>query len=80
MFNDRGEHVVVDDLFGRTLEKLKGMEQAAVQGLLSLGVGEFEIEHAAVTFDHRQAIEFALGLAIGKRSKVPPVHLALGAG
>src|SRR5215471_8012069 len=56
------------------------MEQTAVQGLLSLGVGEFEIEQAAVTFDHRQAIEFALGLAIGHRSKVTPVNLALGAG
>ena len=80
MFNDRGEHVVVDSLFGCALEKLKGMEQGAVQGLLSLGVGECEREHAAVTFDHRQALEFALGMAIGHRSKVTPVHLAWGAG
>ena len=64
MFNNRGEHVIVDQLFGCALEKAKRPEQNAVERLLALRVGKFEIQHAAVTFDHRQAGEFAGGIAI----------------
>jgi hypothetical protein len=42
MFNDGGEHVVMDSLFGRALEKAKGPKETAVQRLLPLRVGKFE--------------------------------------
>ena len=80
MFNDRGEHVVVDQLVGCALEKFKGMQQATVQGFLSLRMGAFEIEQAAVTCDDRQARECALAMTIGNGPKVTPVDLALGTG
>ncbi len=57
MFNDRGEHVVVHQLLGGALEKVKGAQQTTVQGLLSLGMGKFEIQQAAITFDDGQAVE-----------------------
>ena len=46
-----GEHIVVDEFPGGALEKVKGIEQTLVQGLLPLGVGKFEVEQAAVAFD-----------------------------
>jgi hypothetical protein len=51
-----------------------------VEGLLSLGVGEFQVEEAAVAFEDGQAVELPLGLPIGQGSKMAPVYLALLAG
>jgi hypothetical protein len=79
MCNDRGEHVIVDQLFGCALEKAKRPKQNAVECLLALRVGKFEVQHAAVTFDHRQAVEFAGGIAVGQGAEVAPVDLALHA-
>src|SRR5215475_12663877 len=43
-FEDGGEHVVMYNLFGGALEEAKGIEQAAVQGFLSLGMRKLQIE------------------------------------
>jgi hypothetical protein len=43
-------------------------------------MGKFEIQQAAVTFDHGQAVEFALRMTISERPKVAPVDLTLHAG
>jgi hypothetical protein len=56
------------------------MQQAAVQRLLSLGVGKFDIEHAAMRFNHSQAVEFAGGVAVGDGAEVAPVDLTLEPG
>jgi len=56
------------------------MEKAAVEGFLTLGVGEFQIEEAAVAFEDGQAVELPLSLPIGHGSKMAPVYLALLAG
>ena len=75
------QHLVIgDEFFGCALEEMEGMEKAAVESLLSLGVGEFQIEEAAVAFEDGQAVELPLGFPIGHRSKMAPVHLALLAG
>ena len=76
---DRGEHVVMDEFFGGALEKVKRMQEAAVQGVLPLRVGKLQIQHAAMTFDHRQAVEVACSRAIGERAEMAPVDLALDA-
>jgi hypothetical protein len=75
-----GQHIVGDQFFGCALEETEGMEKAAVEGFLSLGVGEFQVEEAAVAFEDGQAVELPLGLSIGQRSKMAPVYLALLAG
>ena len=69
----------MDEFFGGALEKVKGMEEAAVQGVLPLRVGKLQIQHAAMTFNHGQAVEFALGVAIGHGAEMAPVDLALHA-
>ncbi len=43
-------------------------------------MGKFEIQQAAITFDDGQAVEFALGVAIGERAKMAPINLALHTG
>jgi len=75
-----GQHVIGDQFFGCALEETEGMEKAAVEGFLSLGVGEFQVEEAAVAFEDSQAVELPLGLSIGHGSKMAPVYLALLAG
>src|SRR5262245_27420681 len=76
---DRGEHVVMDEFFGGALEKMERLQEAAVQGLLPLRMGELQIQQAAMTFNHGQAVEFALGVAIGHGAEMAPVDLALHA-
>jgi hypothetical protein len=56
------------------------MKKAAVEGFLSLGVGELQVEEAAVAFEDGQAIKLPLGFPIGQGSKMAPVDLALLAG
>lgn len=56
------------------------MEKTAVEGFLSLGVGELQVEKTAVAFEDDQAVELPLGLPIGQGSKMAPVYLALLAG
>jgi hypothetical protein len=56
------------------------MEKAAMEGFLSLGVSEFQVEEAAMAFEDGQAVEFPVGLSIGHGSKMAPVYLALLAG
>ena len=75
-----GQHVIGDQFFGCALKETEGMEKAAVEGFLSLGVGEFQVEEAAVAFEDGQAVELPLGLPIGHGSKMAPVYLALLAG
>jgi hypothetical protein len=79
-FGYGGQHVIGDQFFGCALEETEGMEKAAVEGFLSLGVGEFQVEEAAVAFEDGQAVELPLGLSIGQGSKMAPVYLALFAG
>jgi len=79
-FGDGGQHIIGDQFFGSALEETEGMEKAAVEGLLSLGMGEFQVEEAAVAFEDGQAVELPIGLPVGQGSKMAPVHLALLAG
>jgi hypothetical protein len=69
----------MDEFFGGALEKVKGVEETAVQRVLPLRVGKLQIEQAAMTFDHRQAVEFARRRAIGHRAAMAPVDLTLDA-
>ena len=77
---DRGEHVVMDEFLRGALEKVKGIEETAVQGVLPLRVGKLQIQQTAMTFNHREAVEFALGVAIGHGAEMAPVDLALDTG
>jgi hypothetical protein len=69
----------MDEFLGSALEKVKGIEEAAVEGVLPLRVGKLQIQQAAMTFNHREAVEFARGGAIGERAEMAPVDLALDA-
>jgi len=71
------QHVVCDDLFCGALEKAEGIEKAAMEGLLSLGVRELQVEEAAVTFDNGQAVELPLRVPVCDSAEVAPIHLAL---
>ena len=51
-----------------------------MQGLLPLGMRELQIQDTAVALDSGHAVEFAFGIAIGKRIKVAPIYLHLGSG
>jgi hypothetical protein len=53
------------------------MEKAAVKGLLSLRVGELQIEQAAVALNDRQAVELALGITVDNGAEMAPIDLAL---
>jgi hypothetical protein len=75
--DDRREHVVMDEFFGGALEKVKGLEKAAVQGVLPLRVGKFEIQQAAMTCNHRETVEFSSRVALGDGAEMAPVGLAL---
>jgi len=46
-----GQHIIGDEFLGCALEEAEGMEKAAVEGFLSLGVGELQVEKAAVAFE-----------------------------
>jgi len=74
---DGGQHIIGDQFFGGALKKTESVEKAAVEGFLSLGVGEFQVEGAAVAFEDGQAVEFPVGLPVGHGPKMAPVHLAL---
>ena len=77
---DCGEHVVMDKFLRGALEKVKGIEETAVQGVLPLRVGKLQIQQTAMTLDHCQAIEFTRRRAIGHGAEMAPVDLALDAG
>jgi hypothetical protein len=72
-----GAHVVMDELAWGSLKKEKSMEKAAVKGLLSLRVGELQIEQAAVALNDRQAVELALGITVDNGAEMAPIDLAL---
>jgi len=74
---DRGEHVVMDEFLGSALEKVAGIEEAAVQGVLPLCMRTLQIQPTAMTFNHGEAVEFARGRAIGHGAEMAPVDLAL---
>ena len=76
-FGDRGQHVICDQFFWGALEKMKRIEKAAVEGLLSLGVSELQVKKAAVAFQDRQAVEIARCIPVDNGSEVPPIDLAL---
>ena len=42
--DDSGEHVVMDEFFGSALEKVEGIQETAMQGLLPLRVGKLQIQ------------------------------------
>ena len=69
----------MDEFFGGALEKMKGMQETAVQGVLPLRVSKLQIEQAAMTFNHGEAVEFTVGVAIGHGAEMPPVSLTLHA-
>ena len=62
--DDRGQHVVVDELFWTPLKKPEGVQEALVEAFLPLGEGELEGEHPAVAFHNREAGEFPCGLSL----------------
>jgi len=74
---DCGQHVICDKFFWGALEETKRIEKAAVEGLLSLGVGELQVKKAAVAFQDGQAVELARCIPIDNRSEVAPIDLAL---
>ncbi|VBB44861.1 hypothetical protein TRIP_B350041 [uncultured Desulfatiglans sp.] len=47
-FEHGGEHIVGEDFSWDPVKETKGVQEAAVKGLLVLGVGELEIEQSAV--------------------------------
>jgi len=75
--DDRCQHIIGNKFFWGALEETERMEKAAVKGLLSLGVGELQVEKTAVAFQDGQAVELARCIPIGNRSEVAPIHLAL---
>jgi len=54
-----GEHIIVDQSFCRPLEKHESIEQTPVQGFLSLGMGELQVEHTAVALDECHTVELS---------------------
>ena len=51
-----------------------------MQGVLSLRVRKVQIQQTAMTFAHREAVECALGVAIGHGAAMAPIDLALDTG
>lgn len=74
---DRRAHVVMDECFGGALEKVQGMEEAAVQGVLPLRRGKLQVQQPAMTCNHGETGECARRGAIGERAERAPVALAL---
>ena len=74
---DRGQHVIRDEFFWGALEEAEGIEKAAVQGFLSLGVSELQVEETAVAFHDRQAVELPCCIPVGDGAEVAPINLAL---
>jgi len=75
--DDRCQHIIGNKFFWGAFEETQRIEKAAVEGLLSLGVGELQVEKTTVAFQDRQAVEFARCIPIGDGSEVAPIHLAL---
>jgi hypothetical protein len=75
--DDGCQHVIGNQFFWGALEETEGIEETAVKGFLSLGVGELQVEKTAVAFQDRQAGELARCIPIGDGSEVAPIHLAL---
>ena len=76
-FDDRCQHIVRNQFFWGAVEETEGIEEAAVEGLLPLGMGELQVEKPAVAFHDGQAVELACRLPVGNGSEVAPVDLAL---
>ena len=76
-FGDCGQHVIGEQFFWGALEKTKRIEEATVEGLLSLGVSELQVKKAAVAFQDCQAVELARCIPVGDGSEVAPIDLAL---
>ena len=70
-------NVICEQFFWGALEKTKRIEEATVEGLLSLGVSELQVKKAAVAFQDRQAVEIARCIPVDNGSEVPPIDLAL---
>lgn len=76
-FNDRCQHIIGNQFFWGAVEETEGIEEAAVEGLLPLGVGELQVEEPAVAFQDGETVELACCLPIDNRSEVAPIDLAL---
>jgi hypothetical protein len=63
----------MDEFFRGALEKVEGIEETSMQGILALRVGKFEVEQAAMTFNDGQTVEFASRVAIGEGTKMAPL-------
>jgi hypothetical protein len=74
---DRGQHVVCNELLCGALEKTERVEKATVEGFLSLGVSELQVEQTAVAFQDCQTVELALCIPVSDGSEVAPINLAL---
>ena len=64
----------IDIVIGAPFEEPEGIKHAAMEGFLSLGVGELQIEEAAVTFDDGQAIELSVRVPVCNGAEVAPIH------
>lgn len=76
-FDDRCQHIIGDQFFWGAVEETEGIEEAAVEGLLALGMGKLQVEKPAVAFQDGKAVELACCLPIGNGSEVAPIDLAL---
>jgi len=76
-FNDSGQHVVDHDGFGCSSEERERIQQALVEGVLFLTMGELHIEHAAEGFAYGKGVQLSLGCAIQDGTKVSPIDLDL---
>ena len=76
-FNDCGEHIIGNQLFGGALEKEEGIFETPMQGLLPLRVGKFQVKQAAVGLNNRHTIKSCFRVAVFNGAEVTPVNLAL---
>jgi hypothetical protein len=76
-FDDCCQHIIGNQFFWGAVEETEGIEKAAVEGLLSLGMGELQVEKTAVAFQDGETVELAYSISIGNGSEVTPIDLTL---
>ena len=57
-FCNRSQHIIHQNLFGRSPKVPKGFNKTLMKGFLPLAVGKGHIQHPAVGFYHGQGIPF----------------------
>jgi hypothetical protein len=76
-FEYRSEHIIGDQLSWRPAKETEGVDQAAVQGLLVLGMGELEVKQATIPQKDGKTGELTRGIAVGETAEMAPVNLGL---